>query len=159
MASDPFAAVLSALDHVADLAVETAKRAEEPVRLALAATARAGESPTGEEWAPRQDGSQALPLAGASIALARSGPRLKATIGMPYVYHQHGAGGSSQTKEAKRHRARTAKAQAASGKKSKFHSPRRQILPAPGDPMPPRVRKAVDEAAREAFEHLTTGTR
>lgn len=155
MAVDALDALVHALDRVGEIATETARLAEDPVRMALAATARAGTTPSGEDWEPLHDGRAPLTAAGGAIKMVRSGPRLRATIGMPYVFHQHGAGGTSDTKAAKRHRARTAKAQAASGKKSKFHAPRRQILPEQGEPMPKGVREAVEDASKEAFERLT----
>lgn len=155
MVADALESLVDALDRVGEIATETAKLAEDPVRLALAKTAYAGTTPSGEDWEPLADGGKALRLAGAAIKMVRSGPRLRATIGKPYVFHNFGAGGSSQTKEARRHRARTAKAQRASGKKSKFHAPRRQILPDQSDPMPKGVRDAVEAASKEAFERLT----
>jgi hypothetical protein len=127
---------------------DVAKAAVEPVLEAARATASAGTTPTGEPWAPTKEGGRALPNAAGAITGAAKGTRIDIKIPPPLVYHQFGAGGSSQTKEAKRARARAAK----SGTTSKFHAPQRQIIPNQGEPIPEPMKAAIAETAERVFE-------
>lgn len=135
-----------------------AKEAEKPVADVARKSAGAGQAPDGSAWAPRkEDGGQALAGAGDAIKSSAKGNEIKLTIGKPYVFHDGGAGGTSTTKEAKRERARTRKRQAASGTKSKFHAPKRQILPAAGEPIPKAMNEAIESSARKVFDRAMGG--
>ena len=47
--------------------------------------------------------------------------------------------------------------QAKTGTKSKFHAPRRQILPLAGEPIPAAMNEAIAEAAARVFEKAVKG--
>jgi hypothetical protein len=128
-----------------------AKEAEADVLAAARSTAAAGEAPSGEAWPERAEGGKALEGAAAAIESSTKGTRIDLKIGKPYVFHNHGAGGSSMTKEAERHRKRAEAQRAKSGTKSKFHAPRRQIIPNAGDPIPEPIKEAIAEAAARVF--------
>ncbi len=142
---------IAGVERLSRMNAEVAKAALEPVTEAARASASAGETPTGEAWAPLADGGQALPGAAGAITSSATGTRIELRVGKPYVFHQHGAGGHSTTKEAERARAKTKARQAKTGTNSKFHAPRRQILPDPGDAIPGPMKEALREAAAVVF--------
>jgi hypothetical protein len=160
---DPFLDVAEALERCTRLSEEQARRAAPGISAALKRTAAAGTSPSGESWPSTKEGGKALAGAAAAIVVEQRGRRVTARIGPPYVFHNYGAGGSSQTKDAKRRRAFGARQRAKSAAagesvaKSKFHAPQRQIIPGAGDPMPKGVEDAADRAGREAFLALLGG--
>jgi len=145
-------AFIAGVESLRRLNERTAKAAEADILAEVRKTAAAGQTPSGDPWPPLADGGK--PLAGAAKAISSSvkGARIDLKIGPPWVYHHHGAGGSSQTKEAKRHRQRAAARHAKGGTKSKFHAPKRQIIPDPGDPIPPPMKAAIVDAATRVFE-------
>jgi len=130
---------------------DVAKAAEKPVADVARKAAAAGESPSGEPWAPKKDGGKALEGAAGAIESSVEGAKVVLTIGKPYVFHNHGAGGSSTTKEAERHRQRTTARQASTGTSSKFHAPKRQILPAAGEGVPEPMKSAIADVAKDVF--------
>lgn len=137
---------------------QVAREAEKPVADVARKSAAAGQAPDGTAWAPRkEDGAQALRGAPDAIQSSTKGNQIKLTIGPPYAYHNAGAGGSSQTKEAKRARARSAKKRSETGTKSRFHAPRRQILPASGEPVPKAINEAIETTARKFFDRAMGG--
>jgi hypothetical protein len=136
---------------------DVARAAEKPVAEAARKSASAGQAPDGSAWAPKADGGQALTGAAEAIGSSTKGNQIKLTVGAPYAFHNHGAGGTSQTKEARRERSRARKRQADSGKKSKFHAPKRQILPAPGEPIPKAMNDAIETTARKVFGRAMGG--
>jgi hypothetical protein len=147
-----FEAFIGRVESLGKLNANVAKAALEPVTEIARETAAAGTTPKGEKWAPhRADSEQPLPGADAAIQSSASGTKIELGIGAPWVFHQHGAGGHSQTKEALRARKRAATTRAKSGTESKFHAPRRQIIPAPGDALPPKMAEAIKEAASDVF--------
>lgn len=139
------------IESLSKLNADVAKKALDPVTAVARATAAAGTTPTGEAWAPKRDGGQALPGADAAIESRASGTKIEIRIGPPWVFHQHGAGGKSQTKEAVRARKRAEAQRAKSGASSKFHAPQRKIIPAPGDALPPKMADAIKDAAEDVF--------
>lgn len=142
---------IAGVERVGRMNEDVAKAAEKPVADIARKSAAAGESPTGTKWAPKKDGGDALVQAGEAIQSGIAGTAIVLTIGPPYVFHNHGAGGSSQTKDAIRARKATAARQASTGTKSHFHSPKRQILPAAGEPVPEPMKEAIREVARDVF--------
>lgn len=135
----------------------SAKEAEPGVLAAARATASAGQAPDGKPWPKKADGGKALEGAAGAIKSSAKGSRVELAIEPPWTYHHHGAGGSSTTKEAARHRQRTATRHAEDGTKSKFHAPRRQIIPVQGDPVPAPMKKAIADASKRVFEKATGG--
>lgn len=130
-----------------------AKEAEKDVVDVARQSARAAETPNGEPWPELKDGGKALHGAANAIKSTVKGNRIVLTIGKPFVFHQHGAGGSSKTKQAVRDRKRTSERQASTGTKSKFHSPRRQILPTAEDSTPKDMSEAIEAASKRVFEN------
>lgn len=141
-------AFIAGVEQIRELNEKVAKAAVEPVAEVARASAAAGETPAGETWAPRKDGGKPLAGAAAAIKPSSKGTQIILQVGPPFVFHHWGAGGSSTTKKAQQERARHARAAAASGTKSKFHAPRRQILPVAGEPIPDAMKEAIVEAAK-----------
>lgn len=154
---EQLAAFINRVERLRGLNEEAATEAAPEVLGALQETAAAGTTPSGDPWAPKADGGRALSNAAKTIKISTKGSQVVATIGPPEGFHNWGAGGSSQTKKAQQARARAARAAAKSGKRSKFHAPRRQILPGPGDPIPPAVNDAMRESARRVFDRTMGG--
>jgi hypothetical protein len=152
-----FDAFIAGVESIRTLSQQVAKAAEEGVRSAAQASADRAETPTGEAWPELADGGKALRGAGAAIESSTKGTRIELKIGTPEVFHNHGAGGSSTTKEAERRRRRAEVDRAKSGTKSKFHAPRRQILPVAGEPIPTPMREAIEDAASRIFGKATGG--
>lgn len=134
-----------------------ARDAEKPVADVARKSAASGHAPDGTAWAPRKEGGPALSGAAEAIASSTKANVIKLAVDAPYAFHNHGAGGSSQTKEAKRARSATKKRQAESGTKSKFHAPKRQILPAPGEPIPAAMNDAIEKSAAKVFKRAMGG--
>lgn len=155
---DELAAFIRRVEGLRAINEEAAKEAAPDVLAALQETAAAGTAPTGEPWPAKADGGRALAGAAKAIKVTTKGTQVVATIGPPEGYHHWGAGGSSQTKKAIQARARSARAAAAAGTRSKFHAPRRKILPDPGDEIPPAVNDAMRDAAKRVFDR-TMGAR
>lgn len=154
---DELEAFVRRVEALGKMNAEAAKEAAPDVLEALQKTARAGTSPSGEPWPPKADGGRALGGAAKAIEVTTKGPQVVAHIGPPEGFHNWGAGGSSTTKKAVQARARAARVAAKSGTKSKFHAPRRQILPGPGDPIPPAVNDAMRAAAARVFDRTMGG--
>lgn len=146
-----FDSFIAGVDRLAKMNADVAKAAEKPIADVSRASAAAGESPSGEAWPDKKDGGKALPGAPGAIESSTTGSRVELKIGKPYVFHNHGAGGSSDSKEAVRHRERSAAKRAKSGTASKFHAPRRQILPAPGEAIPAEMQSAIAKVAEDVF--------
>jgi hypothetical protein len=146
-----FDAYIAGVESLRTLNEQVAKAAEAGVKAAARASADAAETPSGEEWPELADGGKALRGAGAAIESSTKRNRIDLKIGKPFVFHNHGAGGSSTTKEAVRQRKRAAAERAKSGTTSKFHAPRRQILPVAGEPIPETMTAAIEEAAAGIF--------
>lgn len=139
------------VESLSKMNAEVAKKALAPVTSVARETASASKTPTGEAWRPKKGGGDALVQAGEAIQSSVDGTKIVLKIGAPYVFHQHGAGGSSDTKEATRSRARTKAKQAKSGTSSKFHAPQRKIIPSPGDALPSKMADAIKSAAEDVF--------
>lgn len=156
-ADDDVLAELEALGtRLGNFAEGAAKRAAPKVLAALKSTAAAGTAPDGTPWAPLKGGGKPLEGAAGAITLEVSGATLKAKIGEPWVYQDAGAGGASTSKDAERARKKATKKQETikkthTGRASKFHAPRRQILPGPEDDMPAAVVAALSEACDAEF--------
>lgn len=148
---------IAGVERLGEMNKLVAQEAEEGILAAARATAAAGQDPSGKAWAPRKEGGKALTGAAAAIESSTKGARVVLTIGPPYVFHNFGAGGSSTTKEAERHRERTKARQAKGGTSSKFHAPRRQILPGQNEPMPEGIRSAIAAAAKKVFDRAMGG--
>lgn len=150
-------AFIAGVEKLQAMNERVAKEAEDPVAEVARKNAAAGKAPDGSTWKPKVDGTRALPHAADAITSSVKGNAIKLTVGEPYAFHNHGAGGHSQTKEAKRMRSRARKRQAASGTKSKFHAPRRQILPDVGEPIPKAMNDAIEASARKVFDRAMGG--
>lgn len=149
--SSALQAFIAGVESLRTMNEQVAKVAEPGVAAVARASAAAGEAPDGEAWPARKEGGKALPGAAAAITSSSKGSRIELKIGAPYVFHNHGAGGHSESKEAVRHRKRSASEHAKSGTSSKFHAPRRQILPDPGEPIPAEMNDAIQAAAARVF--------
>jgi hypothetical protein len=144
-------AFIAGVESLATLNEEVAKAAETPVADVVRATAAKASTPDGEAWAPRSGGGKALAGAAAAITSSVRGNRITVSIGPPYVYHNWGSGGSSTTKAAKRARSKATAARAASGTRSKFHAPKRQIIPDAAEPIPADINAAIKATAERVF--------
>lgn len=144
-------AFIAGVERVGSLNRDVAAAAEKPVADVARKSIAAGQSPTGTKWPEKKDGGQALEGASEALESGVDGSKIVLKIAAPYVFHDHGAGGSSTTKEAVRHRARTAARQASTGTKSKFHSPERQMLPHAGEGVPEPMKEAIREVAKDVF--------
>jgi hypothetical protein len=131
--SDALDAFIAKVEALRDLNERTAKAAEKDIADANRRTARAATTPDGTAWAPLADGGKALEGAAAAITSSTSGNRVELKIGKPWVFHQHG------------------------GNSGKFHSPKRKIIPAVGDPVPKAMRDAIAKAAAKVFERVMGG--
>ena len=130
-----------------------AKEAEKGVLQSVRGTASQGQAPDGTPWpALAEGGGQPLAGAAAAIQSSTSGSQVILKIGEPWVYHQHGAGGSSQTERAVKERERKAKKHAKKGTHSKFHAPQRKIIPEAGDPIPAGAIEAIETAAKKIIQ-------
>lgn len=163
--SEGFEAIIATAQALTTLNADAAREAEPAVLEAMQATASAGTTPTGEAWAPRKGGGRALPGARAALTSRVRGNRVEVRLEDPkYLYNNYGAGGSSQTKDAKRARSSAKRDRATRAKagekvaKSKFHAPARQIIPMVDDPVPPKVADAVRAAIARTFERATGGS-
>jgi hypothetical protein len=148
---------IAGVEKLQAMNADVARAAEKPVADVARKSASAGKAPDGSPWAPKADGGRALTGAADAIKSSTKGNQIKLTVGTPHAFHNAGAGGTSQTKEAKRMRARTRKRQAETGKKSKFHAPKRQILPASGEPIPSAMNEAIEQSARKVFARAMGG--
>lgn len=144
-------AFIAGVEAVGEINRTVAAEAEKPVADVARASAARGGSPSGKAWAPLKDGGKALEGAAAAIESSVDGSKIVLKIGAPYVFHNHGAGGSSTTKEAERHRQRTKARQAKTGTSSKFHAPQRQIIPGAGEAVPEPMKEAIAETAKRVF--------
>lgn len=137
---------------------QVAAAAAEDVGDVVRANVDAGVAPDGTPWAPKKDGGGKA-LAGKSdgVEAEAKGSAINVKIGPPLVFHNWGAGGSSTTKAAASARKRARARQAASGTKSKFHAPQRQILPSSGE-IPEQMRKVITEHAKKVFGKATGGS-
>ena len=105
--------------------------AEEALKSFLKETVGQGMSPYGEPWQWTKSGD-APPLAKAfqHIKFSKVGSSVRAEIGEPEVYHNYGAGGSTESASAKRDLAyRARKRKGEGGSTNRFHAPKRCILP------------------------------
>ena len=146
-----FSAFIAGVESLRAFNEDVAKAAEPKVLAAMQETVAKGEAPDGSEWPALADGGKPLEGAAKAIKSSVKGNRIDLTVGPPYVFHNHGAGGHSDTKEAVRARKASEVRRAKSGTKSKFHAPRRQILPESGEPIPAGVNTAIEEAATTVF--------
>lgn len=93
-------------------------------------TVGAGQDPYGQAWPAAADGSRAMPKAYQDLIWSRIGSAVRIDLLEEYVYNNFGAGGSTDSKSAARDlRFRARKRAGEGGKASKFHAPKRQILP------------------------------
>lgn len=144
-------AFIAGVESLRTMNEQVAKEAEEDVADVARKSAQAAVDPDGNPWPDREEGGKALRGAAAALESRAWGNRIMLSIGPPYVFHNWGAGGSSQTKAAERARARASAKRAKSGTQSKFHAPRRQILPEAGEKIPEKMREAIDAAAKRVF--------
>lgn len=145
-------AFIAGVEQLQELNERVARAAEKPVADVVRANIIAGRSPSGEAWPEREEGGRALRGAAEALESTSAGTKIVLRIGPPYVFHNWGAGGSSTTKKAEQTRKSAARKAASSGTKSKFHAPRRQILPIAGEPIPEKMNEAIAETAKLVFE-------
>ncbi|AKV03189.1 hypothetical protein AKJ09_09852 [Labilithrix luteola] len=150
-------AFIAGIESLRTLNEQVAREAEEPVADVFRENARRGVTPDGDAWPEKADGGRALPKAADAVESSAQRNRITVKVGAPYVFHNWGAGGSSQTKEAKRRRKHAAKQREESGKKSKFHAPRRQMLPDAGADVPAAVSEVLKDTAARVFQDATKG--
>lgn len=150
-------AFIASVEKLRQLNELVAKDAQPEVAAVARKSATAAETPSGDPWPPLKGGGAALRGAAAAIEASTKGNRVVLKIGPPYGFHTWGAGGSSTSKKAEHARKTAAKQHATAGTKSKFHAPRRQILPAPGEPIPEDMKAAVEASAKRVFEKAMGG--
>ena len=160
--AEDFAAFLDGVEALVSLNVDVARESAAAVRAEVAKTAASGTTPYGEAWPVTVDGGKPLPGVGDAISVETRATRIMLRIGPPWVFHHYGAGGSSQTKAAKARRRYTERkraeaAAAGKGVRSRFHAPRRQVLPDPGQELPPRVRAVLVANAKRIFSRAMGG--
>lgn len=122
-----------------------AEAASAALRREMKATVGAGTAPDGKPWPAKKGGGRALSGAASGLIFETSDAVASVAIGVPLAYHDGGAGGSSDSKGAARAKRYRAKKRKAAGTASKFHAPKRQIIPTE---MTPRIRKALLEEFR-----------
>jgi hypothetical protein len=144
-------AFIRGVESLRTLNERVAKEAEKDVLAAARETAAEGAAPDGTAWLPRADGGKPLEGAASAIESSSKGPQIQLRVGKPHVFHQHGAGGTSTTKDAIRARRASEARRAKGGFRSKFHAPRRQIIPKPGDPIPEPIKRAIAAVVARVF--------
>ena len=152
-----FDAFIASCERLRSLNEDVAKEAEKPVADVLRANADKGIAPDGSAWPEKSGGGKALAGAADDVTSSTKRNAILVKIGPPYVFHNYGAGGSSQTKDAKRARARHRKKAKESGVKSKFHAPKRQIIPAVDEPTPETISDVLKTAAAKVFDRTMKG--
>lgn len=149
---------IAGVERLGEMNRLVAEEAEKVVLAAARATAAAGQSPSGDAWAERKEGGKALKGAAEALSSSVDGNRVEIRLGPPWVFHNYGAGGSSTTRDAVRARERgAAKRAKGGGPASKFHAPKRQILPIKGEPIPSAIGEAIAKAAKRVFARETGG--
>lgn len=136
-------------DQLLGLAEKIEAAGTEAAAAALAremkAAVGAGTTPDGKAWPAKRGGGRALAGAAGGLIFETSEAVASVAISVPLAYHDGGAGGSSDSKGAARAKRYRAKKRKAAGASSKFHAPKRQIIPTE---MTPRIRKAILEEFR-----------
>lgn len=150
-------AFIDRVEQLGRMNERVAVAAEEPVLEVLQENVARAVAPDGEPWPDRKEGGKALRGAGDAIKSSASGNRLTYSLGPPYAFHNWGAGGSSTTKKAESERRRTARRQEKTGTSSKFHAPKRQILPVAGEKLPETISEAIADAAKSVFDKTMGG--
>lgn len=107
---------------------DVARAAAPLVQEAARSTVRAGTTPTGKPWPRKKDGGQPLQNAAAALTAEPSGTTVTLVLTGPEVFHHYGVGKST---------------------------PRRQQIPDPGDPLPPRLAEALARGAEQVFRERT----
>ena len=97
---------------------------------AAKAQASAGIDPNGRAWTPKKDGSRPLENAADHVRAEVHGNRVDLIVDGPEYFHQ------------------TAKAGG--------RLPQRKIIPSVGDPLPPALKQAADEAVAQALQETRT---
>ncbi len=121
-------AMIAKFRKLGKVAEDAARESAPLVEAALRRTAAAGTAPDGKAWAPKKDGTRALPDAPGAIHAASHGSVVQVRITGGYVLQNRLKGDA-----------------------------RRQVIPDSGAPLPPVVIEALTEGARRAF-HKATGT-
>ena len=110
-----------------ELVNEIAKEAAPLIDDATKATAKAGQSPSGQPWLPRKkDGQPALQGVEGKIETKAYGPIVRQTLSGHAVYAQFGA-----------------------------HSAKREVIPSGGAEIPSHIIDACTDAASKVFSRVT----
>jgi hypothetical protein len=129
---DGDAALAAFIDRVRGLrtlGADAAKLAAPYVLEAARETAAAGTTPSGEAWAPKKSGGRALVNAADALSVENVGSVVVLKLTGPEVVHNYG----------------------------NKRVPQRRILPAGGAGIPPNIAKALERAAKEAFDRTMGG--
>lgn len=97
---------------------------------AARASADAGVDPNGRPWAPKKNGARALAHAAEHVTAEAHGNRVDLIVDGPEFWHQTAKEGGTL--------------------------PQRKIIPSVGDPLPPSLKAAADEAVAQAFAESRT---
>jgi hypothetical protein len=154
-----FEAFIAKIEQLGELNERVAAAAVEPVAGVVRSNIDRNVGPDGEPWPERQEGGKALRGASEALTASAKGNRITLSVGPPYAFHNWGAGGSSTTKKAESERRRTSARQAKSGTTSKFHAPKRQILPIAGEKLPEPIAEVLADTAKQIFDTTTKGDR
>lgn len=149
-------AFIRGVESLRTLNEDVAKAAADDVGDVVRSNVEKAITPDGAAWPERKGGGTALSGAEDEIEADAKGSSVVVQLSPPLTFHNWGAGGSSTTKNAERARKRTAAKQASTGVRSKFHAPKRQILPDPND-IPKAIRDVITTHAKRIFRKATGG--
>lgn len=130
MTDSPMHDMIAALERLADLPEDAAKRAAPIVERVAKATADAGTTPDGQAWAPKKGGGRALERASDAISVNATGTVVRVTLSGVNVLHNYGT-----------HRL-----------------PQREIIPSRRDDLPESYARAIEDAATLAFKAAMGGS-
>lgn len=128
MSDEALAAYAARLRELKKLAPAAAKEAAPLIEQVIKQTAAAGTDIDGNPWPPRRDGKRALPRAAEAVSAVANGVAVIVTLLGAYVYHHRSKG-----KDA------------------------RPILPDSGAGLPSKIRAAMEEGAKRAFQRVMRG--
>lgn len=114
---------IAGVERLRDMNTRVAKEAAPKVEKIVRQTANSGTTPTGEEWPELKKGGRALEDAENAVSSTTKGPQIVIKIRNPYGFHQRGDG-----------------------------VPKRQIVPASGEPIPKAMNEAIADTAKGIFE-------
>jgi hypothetical protein len=86
--AEQLTALAAGLRAIANAGPQVATESVADVERISKTSTYAGQSPTGEAWKSKKDGTQALRSAGASVRAYAQGDAVILAVGYPYAFHQ-----------------------------------------------------------------------